>query len=102
MCAQAPTLALTLDAPNPPTLNAPPNTPLPTRFCFPSHSLAPFLHRLHPQTRTHPLPRTPLHPKDPHTPPESLVRPLATRYERADRISFATITPSASGPLGTF
>ena len=77
-------------------------TPLTTRFCFPSHSLAPFLHPLHPQTRTHPLPRTPLHPKDPHTPtpPESLVRPLATRYERADRISFATITPSASGPLG--
>ena len=91
-----------------------PLTPLNTRFCFPSHSLAPFLHPLHPQTRTHPLPRTPLHPKDtavpsvcfnpkdPLTPPESLVRPLATRYERADRISFATITPSASGPLGAF
>ena len=102
MCAHTLTLTLTLDLllPHRPLMHPP--IPLTTRFCFPSHSLAPFVLPLHPQTRTHPLPCTPLHPKDPLTPPQLLVRPLATRYERADRISFATITPSAHGPLGAF
>ena len=89
MCAHGPYTPLYLHPPPCPPVH--PLTPLHTPHIF---SYTPVRPLSSPYTLSHPA-------HTPFTPSRHSPHPCC-RYERADRISFATIAPSTHGPLGAF